>query len=73
MSTPTLLGISGSLRANATNRKLIREAARLFGPCTYDEAELQMPLYDGDLEEGDGVPEAAVTLSEKITIEERHL
>ena len=66
MSTPTLLGISGSLRANATNRKLLREAARLFGPCTYDEAELLMPLYDGDLEESDGVPEAAVTLSEQI-------
>lgn len=66
MSTPTLLGISGSLRADATNRKLIREAARLFGPCTFIEADLQMPLYDGDLEEAEGVPEAAVTLSEQI-------
>ncbi|MEL6807589.1 MAG: NADPH-dependent FMN reductase [Pseudomonadota bacterium] len=66
MSTPTLLGISGSLRADATNRKLLREAARLFGACTYVEADLQMPLYDGDLEEAEGVPEAAVTLSEQI-------
>lgn len=66
MSTPTLLGISGSLRADATNRKLLREAARLFGACTYVEADLQMPLYDGDLEEAEGIPEAAVILSEQI-------
>ncbi|MEP1200183.1 NADPH-dependent FMN reductase [Tateyamaria sp.] len=66
MSTPTLLGISGSLRADATNRKLLREAARLFGPCTYVEADLRMPLYDGDLEEAEGIPQAAVTLSEQI-------
>ena len=66
MSTPTLLGISGSLRAGATNRKLLREAARLFGPCTYVEADLHMPVYDGDLEEAEGIPEAAVTLSDQI-------
>ena len=66
MSTPTLLGISGSLRAGATNRKLLREAARLFGPCSYVEADLQMPLYDGDLEQEDGVAEAAVILAGQI-------
>jgi len=66
MSTPTLLGISGSLRAGSTNRKLLREAARLFGPCSYIEADLRMPLYDGDLETNDGVPEVVVTLAGQI-------
>ncbi|MFL4469729.1 NADPH-dependent FMN reductase [Tateyamaria armeniaca] len=66
MTTPTLLGISGSLRKGSSNRKLLREAARLFGPCTYVEADLQMPLYDGDLEEAEGVVEPAVTLSRQI-------
>ena len=66
MSTPTLLGISGSLRAGATNRKLLREAARLFGPCSYVEADLQMPLYDGDLEQEDGVAEEAIILAGQI-------
>ncbi|WP_299151768.1 NAD(P)H-dependent oxidoreductase [uncultured Tateyamaria sp.] len=66
MSTPTLLGISGSLRAGATNRKLLREAARLFGDCTYVEADILMPLYDGDSEEADGPPEAAETLAGQI-------
>ncbi|WP_299287655.1 NADPH-dependent FMN reductase [uncultured Tateyamaria sp.] len=66
MSTPTLLGISGSLRAGANNRKLLREAARLFGDCTYVEADILMPLYDGDDEEADGLPEAAETLAGQI-------
>ncbi|WP_299371331.1 NADPH-dependent FMN reductase [uncultured Tateyamaria sp.] len=66
MTTPTLLGISGSLRTGSTNRKLLREGARLFGDCTYVEADIQMPLYDGDLEEADGIPEAAETLAGQI-------
>jgi len=66
MSRPTLLGISGSLRTGATNRKLLREAARLFGQCSYVEADLQMPLYDGDLEQEDGVAEEAIILAGQI-------
>jgi len=66
MTTPTLLGISGALRAGSTNTKLLREAARLFGDCTYVEADLRMPLYDGDLEEAEGVPDAATRLSTQI-------
>ena len=66
MTTPILLGISGSLRASATNRKLLREAARLFGECTYVEGDIQMPLYDGDLEAAEGVPEASETLAGQI-------
>ncbi|MEM8690403.1 MAG: NADPH-dependent FMN reductase [Pseudomonadota bacterium] len=66
MTTPTLLGISGSLRAEATNRKLLREAARLFGECTYIEADLSLPLYDGDAEADNGVPDAVKTLAQQI-------
>lgn len=66
MATPTILGISGSLRVGACNRKLVREAARLFGACTYVEADLNMPLYDGDLEAEHGAPQAAVALSAQI-------
>lgn len=66
MSTPTLLGIPGALRASSTNRKLLRAAARLFGPCTYVEADIRMPLYDGDLEEADGIPAPATHLAAQI-------
>jgi chromate reductase len=66
MTTHTLLGISGSLRAGATNRLLIREAARLFGPASYAEADLNLPLYDGDVEGADGIPAGVTTLAEQI-------
>ena len=66
MKTPKLLGISGSIRAESTNRKLLAEAARLFGECEYSEGEIVMPLYDGDLEEAEGVPAAAQTLADRI-------
>lgn len=62
----TLLGLSGSLRAEATNRKLLREAARLYGDCTYIEADLHLPLYDGDLEEAEGIPAGVQTLADQI-------
>ena len=66
MNDPILLGLSGSLRASSGNRKLLREAARLFGPCTYQEADLRLPLYDGDDEAVDGVPPAVQTLADQI-------
>ncbi|MBE1285570.1 MAG: NADPH-dependent FMN reductase [Rhodobacteraceae bacterium] len=66
MSDPVLLGISGSLRKEATNRKLLREAARLFGPSNYVEADLNVPLYDGDMEQTHGVPTEVQILAEQI-------
>ncbi len=67
MSEPILLGLSGSLRQNATNRKLVREAARLFQPGTYIEADLNLPLYDGDLESAEGIPASVQKLADQIT------
>ncbi len=66
MSTPKLLGISGATRAGSTNAKLLAEAARLFGDCDYSLADIRMPLYDGDDEEANGVPQAAQTLATQI-------
>ncbi len=66
MSDPILVGLSGSLRRDATNRKLLREAARLFEPGTFIEADLNLPLYDGDVEVGEGIPEAVQLLADQI-------
>jgi chromate reductase len=66
MATYKLLGISGSLRKASTNRKLLREAARLFGDAAYTEAEIRFPLYDGDDEEATGVPAAVKDVAEQI-------
>lgn len=66
MTKPKLLGISGSLRTDSTNSKLIREAARLFGPCDFTEANLRLPLYDGDIEDGVGIPDEVQALADQI-------
>ncbi len=62
----TLLGISGSLRAESTNTKLMRNAARIFAADTFIEADIRLPLYDGDVEAADGIPAAVQTLADQI-------
>ncbi len=66
MSKPKLLGISGSLRKASTNRKLLREAARLFGDCDYTEADVNFPLFNADLQDSDGIPDAVQKLADQI-------
>jgi chromate reductase len=66
MADPKLLTISGSLRKGAFNRKLLAEAVRAFGPAEVIEADLNLPLYDGDLEEAEGVPASVQALVEQI-------
>jgi chromate reductase len=66
MTTPRLLGLSGSLRAQSCNSKLIREAARLFGECSFSEADLRFSLYDGDEEDANGVPENVQAVERQI-------
>jgi chromate reductase len=66
MSSLTLLGICGSLRTASWNRKLMLEAARLFDPAQFVDADLRLPLYDGDLEEAEGIPPAVQRLADQI-------
>lgn len=66
MPDPKLLTISGSLRKGAYNRMLLNEAVRAFGSADVTEADLHLPLYDGDLEEAEGVPDAVHTLADQI-------
>lgn len=62
----TLLGISGSLRRASTNTLLIRQAAEIFGPDTFIEADLNLPLYNGDVEQASGIPANVQTLADQI-------
>ncbi len=66
MSSGTLLGICGSLRAASFNRKLMMEAVRLFDPEVFVDANLRLPLYDGDLETEHGIPAEVETLAARI-------
>lgn len=62
-----LLGISGSLRQESVNSKLIREGARLFGKdAKWTEADLNLPLYNGDDEDREGLPQSVQVLVDQI-------
>jgi chromate reductase len=67
MAEPTLFGIPGALRAGSTNRLLLAEARRAFGPADYAEADLRLPLYDRDLEDAEGIPPEVQRLADGIS------
>ncbi len=60
-----LLCISGALRRDSTNTKLLREAARLYGG-NHAFADLRLPLYDGDFEDAEGIPAPVQALADAI-------
>lgn len=64
MSSPVLLGLCGSLRADSLNRKLMLEGARRW-PGAFTEADLRLPLYDGDVE-AQGLPASVRALCDAI-------
>ena len=62
--TPKILAFAGSTRKESFNKKLVKiaaDAARAAGAqVTYlDLRDIPMPLYDGDLEAEQGIPENA--------------
>ncbi|HEY1725639.1 MAG TPA: NADPH-dependent FMN reductase [Steroidobacteraceae bacterium] len=63
-----LIGISGSLRHGSFNTALLRAAATLLPEgATLDVRTLHgIPLYDGDVEAGDGLPASVTALKEAI-------
>jgi chromate reductase len=51
MTDKKIIGLCGSLRKASLNRKLLLEAVRLYGKCDFKEANLNLPLYNGDEED----------------------
>jgi len=66
MTDIKLLGISGALRQESTNRKLLAEAVRAFGPCACTQADLRLPLFDEDIQNTTGIPPEVQTLADQI-------
>jgi chromate reductase, NAD(P)H dehydrogenase (quinone) len=63
-----LIGISGSLRQGSFNTSLLRTAAALMpdGARLQIETIADIPLYSGDLEKTEGIPEAVAALKDAI-------
>jgi len=72
MSNPIkLLFLAGSARQDSANKKLAKAAAKMADQenveATFiDLADYRMPLYDGDLEAAEGLPENAIRLKEQF-------
>jgi chromate reductase, NAD(P)H dehydrogenase (quinone) len=64
MRKPVLLTMCGSLRKASYNRMLVREAVRSFGPAEVIEGNLDLPLYNGDVEDA-GLPRDVRTLMDQ--------
>jgi chromate reductase len=64
----TIVGISGALRRGSYNAALLRAAVELAPPGLAIEVVSirEFPLYDGDLEEEQGVPEPVRAAKERV-------
>lgn len=68
MSEKTLIGLSGSLRSGSFNSALLATAAELApAGLGVEIASIRgIPLYDGDVEERDGIPEVVTELKDRL-------
>lgn len=69
MPAPSILAISGSIRRDSINMKLLRVAARAAEAAGAavtipDLASMDLPIYNGDDEAARGIPEGAKQLKE---------
>jgi chromate reductase, NAD(P)H dehydrogenase (quinone) len=63
-----IIGITGSLRSGSFNTALLRAGTGLMpGGTTLEIVTLKgIPLYDGDIEVNEGIPQAVIALQEQI-------
>jgi NAD(P)H-dependent FMN reductase len=64
----TIIGIAGSLRAASFNASLLRAAAGMAPAGTSIEVKSikGIPLYDGDVEANEGIPQTVASLKDEI-------
>jgi NAD(P)H-dependent FMN reductase len=61
-----IIGLSGSLRAASYNAALLRAAHSLFPDDVSIRSIRGIPLYDGDVEQNQGIPDAVSRLKDEI-------
>jgi len=72
MTTPRIICFSGSTRSGSINIQLLDAAMKEFSQldCEITRISLEdypLPLYNGDLEEKDGIPENAIKLAKLMS------
>src|ERR1051325_10196799 len=70
-----ILAFAGSLRSGSLNKKLMRAAARFAEQAgaevtVLDLRDLNIPIYDGDVEASSGIPEGAMRLKQLMASHE---
>lgn len=78
MMSARILAFAGSTRTDSLNKKLIRIAAAGASEAgadvtTIDLRDFQMPLYDGDLEQNEGLPQNVQRLKELMSSQQGFL
>ena len=64
---PTIMGMSGSVRAASFNSMLLQALASAAPPATVDIVSIrEVPLYDGDWEAAHGVPPPVQQLKDRL-------
>lgn len=65
---PTIIGLSGSLRRESFNTRLLVSAARFMPEgVDFEIASIRgVPLYDADMEAAEGIPETVSTLKDRL-------
>lgn len=68
---PKILAFAGSLRSGSYNKKMVRIAAQMARDAGADVTELDLrdldlPIYDGDLEDEHGLPDGAKQLKKMM-------
>ena len=66
MADPKLLTICGSLRKGSFNRKLLENAVEAFGAAEVMDADLNLPLFNEDLEAAEGIPASVQALADQL-------
>ena len=66
-----ILALAGSTRSESLNKRLIEAVAALADPASaevevIDLRDSPLPLYDGDLEDAEGIPENVAKLAAQI-------
>jgi len=66
MAHPKLLTICGSLGKGSFNRKLLENAVETFGEAEVMDADLNLPLFNEDLEAEEGIPASVQALADQL-------